>query len=214
MACTILPHAEEPAEGGRLEARTMSIQAKRSGAVAAALALGGNVGDVTAAFAAALASLGADPACTLTACSSVYRTPPWGKTDQPDFFNMAVLIETVLAPRELLDLCLRIERRLGRERHEHWGPRTLDIDVLTYDEAAIDEPGLTLPHPRIAERAFVLVPLVEIAPGLRIGGARAEEILARVDASGITLDAAATERMRVPAEQSLRDNDTSGFQRR
>jgi 2-amino-4-hydroxy-6-hydroxymethyldihydropteridine diphosphokinase len=110
---------------------------------------------------------------------------------------MAVLIETVLAPRQLLDLCLRIETRLGRERHEHWGPRTLDIDVLTYDEVTIEEPGLTLPHPRIAERAFVLVPLAEIAPGLRIGEATVAEMLARVDASGIAIDAAATERTRL-----------------
>jgi 2-amino-4-hydroxy-6-hydroxymethyldihydropteridine diphosphokinase len=193
----MLPPAEEPAGGGRLETRSASIQAKRGGAVAAALSLGGNVGDVAAAFAAALAALAADPACTLTACSSVYRTPPWGRTDQPDFLNMAVLLSTALSPRELLDLCLAIERRLGRERREMWGPRTLDIDVLTYDEVTLDEPSLVLPHPRIAERAFVLVPLAEIAPGLRIGGATIAELLARIDARGIEIDAAATERTRL-----------------
>jgi len=178
--------------------------------VLAALALGGNVGDVAAAFATALACLAADPACAVTACSSVYRTPPWGKTDQPPFLNMAALLLTVLPARELLDLCLAIERRLGRERHELWGPRTLDVDVLTYGDATIDEAGLTLPHPRIAERAFVLLPLSEIAPGLRIGGASAAEMLARVDASGIEIDAAATRRIRAQARCLLRRHDPSG----
>ena len=95
----------------------MSIQAKRSGAVPAALALGGNLGDVAAAFATALALLAADPACTLTAYSSVYRTPPWGKKDQPPFLNMAALLPTELSARELLELCLSIETRLGRLLH-------------------------------------------------------------------------------------------------
>jgi 2-amino-4-hydroxy-6-hydroxymethyldihydropteridine diphosphokinase len=186
IARTISPHAEEPAEGGRLEARN---------AIPAALALGGNLGDVASAFITALAVLGADPRCRLTASSSVYRTPPWGRTDQPAFLNMATLVETTLRPRELLDLCLAIEQKLGRERHELWGPRTLDIDVLTYGEVKIGEPGLTLPHPRIAERAFVLVPLAEIAPDLRINGATAAELLARVDATGIEIDAEATRRI-------------------
>ncbi len=182
----------------------------RRQSVAAALSLGGNVGDVAAAFAAALAALAADLACTLTAYSSVYRTPPWGKTDQPDFLNMAALLSTELSARELLDLCLAIERRLGRERAEVWGPRTLDIDVLTYDEVTIDEPGLTLPHPHIAERAFVLVPLAEIAPGLRIGGAGVAELLGRVDASGIEIDAAATQRIKALASSLPRPHIPSG----
>jgi len=180
------------------------------GGVAAALALGGNLGDVAAAFATALASLAADPACAVTACSSVYRTPPWGKADQPPFLNMAALLLTVLSARQLLDLCLSVERQLGRERHELWGPRTLDVDVLTYGDARIDEAGLTLPHPRIAERAFVLVPLGEIAPGLRIGGASAAEMLARVDASGIKIDAAATRRIRAQMSSLPRRHIPSG----
>lgn len=165
--------------------------------VAAALALGGNLGDVAAAFIAALDFIAADPLCRVTACSSVYRTPPWGKTDQPNFMNMAVLLSTVHPAHDLLALCLSIETLLGRERHEIWGPRTLDIDLLTYGDMRIDEPDLILPHPRIAERAFVLVPLAEIAPGLRIGGATVAELLARVDASGISVDVAATERTRL-----------------
>src|SRR5665213_3086077 len=118
MASTISPHAEEPAEGGRLEARSTSIQASRCSAVVAAVALGGNLGDVAAAFIAALGFLAADPLCRVTACSSVYRTPPWGKTDQPDFLNMAALLSTVHPAHDLLALCLTIETLLGRERHE------------------------------------------------------------------------------------------------
>jgi 2-amino-4-hydroxy-6-hydroxymethyldihydropteridine diphosphokinase len=165
--------------------------------VVAAVALGGNLGDVAAAFIAALGFLAADPLCRVTACSSVYRTPPWGKTDQPDFLNMAALLSTAHPAHDLLALCFSIETLLGRERDEIWGPRTLDIDLLTYDDLRIDEPGLTLPHPRIAERAFVLVPLAEIAPGLRIGGATVAQLLGRVDASGISVDVAATERIRL-----------------
>lgn len=164
--------------------------------VRAALALGGNVGDVAGAFVKALGAFEDDPRCVVTATSSVYRTPPWGKTDQPVFLNMAVFVETFLSARELLHLCLSIEKRQGRERHELWGPRTLDIDVLTYGEARVEEEGLTLPHPRIIERAFVLVPLAEIAPDLRIGGLTAKEWLAQVDTSGIEVDAAATRRVR------------------
>ena len=165
--------------------------------VSAALALGGNLGDVTGAFAAALAALAADPRIATKLRSSIYRTPPWGKTDQPPFLNMAVVVETFLSPRELLDFCLSIEQTLGRERHELWGPRTLDIDVLTYGGAKIDEPGLTLPHPRIAERGFVLVPLAEIAPDLVIGDASVSELLVQADARGIEIDAAATRKVSV-----------------
>ena len=98
--------------------------------------------------------------------SSVYRTPPWGKLDQPDFLNMAALVETTLPARALLALCLEVERGLGRERRERWGPRLIDIDILTYGEATIDEPDLKVPHPRLTERAFALAPLAEIAPRL------------------------------------------------
>lgn len=165
-------------------------------AVPAALGLGGNVGDVAAAFSAALAALAAAPGCTLTACSSVYRTPPWGKTDQPAFLNMAALLMTELSAHDLLALCLSIEARLGRERRARWGPRTLDIDLLTYGEAQIDEPDLVVPHPCLAARAFVLVPLAEIAPDLRIGGATVAELLTQVDARGIKLNAAAPRRVK------------------
>lgn len=164
-------------------------------AIEAALGFGGNLGDPVSAFAAALARLDADNGIQLCRCSSVYRTAPWGKLDQPDFLNMAVLLRTAMPAEALLDLCLAIERESGRERRERWGPRTLDIDVLTYGGDAIDLPGLQVPHPRIAERAFVLVPLSEIAPDLAIGGETATALLSRLDHADIRRDEAATLRL-------------------
>ncbi|HWG03521.1 MAG TPA: 2-amino-4-hydroxy-6-hydroxymethyldihydropteridine diphosphokinase, partial [Beijerinckiaceae bacterium] len=166
-------------------------------AAQAALSLGGNLGDVTEAFVGALAALDGEPGVAVRAHSSVYRTPPWGKTDQPEFLNMATLVDVSLPPRALLDLCLAIERRFGRVRHDVWGPRTLDIDLLTYGQARISEEGLTVPHPHIGTRAFVLAPLAEIAPDLRIGDATVSELLTRVDAHGIEIDLEATQRIGV-----------------
>jgi 2-amino-4-hydroxy-6-hydroxymethyldihydropteridine diphosphokinase len=160
-------------------------------AARAALSLGGNTGDVPQAFVKALAALEAGGA-KVVACSSVWRTPPWGKLDQPDFFNIAVVVETSLPPRALLDLCLAIEKSAGRIRAERYGPRTLDIDILTYGDDVIDEPGLSIPHPRMLERAFVLVPLSEIAPEMKVGDATASEAVKSLDATGLKVDAAAT----------------------
>ncbi|MCU4177929.1 2-amino-4-hydroxy-6-hydroxymethyldihydropteridine diphosphokinase [Bosea sp. BH3] len=164
--------------------------------IEAALALGGNLGDPVAAFAAALRGLRDHPSIMLRALSSVYRTPPWGKTDQPEFLNMAALVETTLAPEDLLALCLELERAGGRERGERWGPRTLDIDILTYGEQAIDRPGLQLPHPRIAERAFVLAPLAEIMTERLIGGRAVKDLLEAVQNETIRRDSAATDRLK------------------
>jgi 2-amino-4-hydroxy-6-hydroxymethyldihydropteridine diphosphokinase len=164
--------------------------------VVAALGLGGNVGDVAAAFVETLARLAAAPGVSLAALSSVYRTPPWGKLDQPDFLNMAALVETTISARSLLELCLKIERGLGRERRERWGPRLIDIDVLTYGEATIDEPDLRIPHQRLAERAFALAPLAEIAPRLMIGERTAADWLTRVERAGIDVDPAASAKLR------------------
>ena len=158
--------------------------------VVAALGLGGNVGDVVAAFAVALARFAATPGVRLGATSSLYRTPPWGKLDQPDFLNLAALVETTLPARALLALCLEIERGLGRERRERWGPRLIDIDILTYGGATIDEPELKTPHPRLTERAFALAPLAEIAPRLVVGGRTVADWLTRVDPAGVEIDAA------------------------
>ncbi len=150
------------------------------------LGLGGNIGDPVKAMAAALQLLDADVASEVAAVSSVYRTPPWGKTDQPDFLNASAEIATSRAPRDLLALCLDAERALKRVRAERWGPRVIDIDILVFGESRIDEPGLQIPHPRMAERAFVLVPLAEIAPDLPIEGLTAGKRAAEIDRTGIT----------------------------
>lgn len=174
-------------------------------ALEVSLGLGGNLGDPVAAFAAAIARLQAQPGIApRLRCSSVYRTAPWGKLDQPDFLNMALLLETDLAADALLALCLLIERESGRERRERWGPRTLDIDILTYGDRAIDQPGLQVPHPRIAERAFVLAPLAEIAPATRIAGSSVADLLAAIGSQDVRRDEAATQRLRElrPVDQS------------
>lgn len=153
--------------------------------VVAALSLGGNVGDVRDHFRHALARLAAHPQIDLVEQSDVYRTAPWGLTDQPAFLNMTALLRVRLSARELLDLCLSIERERERQRDLRWGPRTLDLDILTFGTETIDEPGLCIPHPRLAERAFVLVPLAEIAPDLMVGAQSVKSLLAQTDAAGI-----------------------------
>jgi 2-amino-4-hydroxy-6-hydroxymethyldihydropteridine diphosphokinase len=149
------------------------------------LGLGGNLGDPEASMAKALRAIDADDDTHVVAVSSLYRTPPWGKTDQPDFLNAVAEIETARSPRDLLALCLDAEKALKRVRRERWGPRLIDIDILLYGDTAVHEPGLDVPHPRIAERAFVLVPLAEIAPGLHVAGATVADLLTRIGASGI-----------------------------
>ncbi len=150
----------------------------------AALSLGGNQRDVKDAFRHALRRLAATRGVMVRAQSTLWRTPPWGKTDQPDFLNMATLVETILSPRELLDLCQTIERERGRSRSVRWGPRTLDIDIVAFGDEVIGEADLVVPHPRATERAFVLAPLAEIAGELPINGRRVDEWLARVDLAG------------------------------
>jgi 2-amino-4-hydroxy-6-hydroxymethyldihydropteridine diphosphokinase len=149
------------------------------------LGLGGNLGDPQETMAGALQAIDADPRTRVATVSSVYRTPPWGKTDQPDFLNAVAGIETGRSPRELLDLCLTAEKTLKRVRAERWGPRTIDIDILLFGRRTIEEPGLEIPHPRMTERAFVLLPLAEIAPEVKIGGKTVAELLARLDTKGI-----------------------------
>lgn len=149
------------------------------------LSLGGNLGDPAASMGAALRMLDEDELTRVVAVSSLYRTPPWGKVDQPDFLNCAAEIATGRTPHELLDLCLAAERALKRVRKERWGPRIVDIDLLVFGEVTLHEPGLELPHPRMAERAFVLVPLAEIASGLVIAGRSAADRAAAIDRAGI-----------------------------
>jgi 2-amino-4-hydroxy-6-hydroxymethyldihydropteridine diphosphokinase len=153
----------------------------------ALVGLGGNIGDVRAALDRAVEAFcdGAD--VRLVAQSSDYATAPWGVVDQPPFVNRCIAVETALAPRALLDRALTVERSLGRDRtrEQRWGPRAIDIDLLAYDDIAMEEPGLTLPHPRLFERAFVLVPLAEILPDRVIAGMRVRDAVARVDTRGV-----------------------------
>lgn len=161
----------------------------------AILALGGNIGDVAQAFVHALSQLAGSAHVALLKRSHVYRTQPWGVTEQPDFLNMAVLVETDLDARALLDLALSIERAGGRVRDLRWGPRSLDIDLITYGDMQISEPDLTVPHPRAAERAFVLVPLADLDADLTIGGRSVRDMLAALGDSAIATDPAAETRL-------------------
>ena len=151
------------------------------------VAFGGNVGDARDTIARGIAQFCDGDRIRLIARSSDYRTPPWGKTDQAAFINACIAIDTGLTPLGLLDRAHEVERAFGRDRHkeERWGPRSLDIDLLTYGEETLDDPKLTLPHPRLFERAFVLVPLSEIAPDAVIAGRSLREVLDRLDQSGI-----------------------------
>ena len=126
------------------------------------LGLGTNLGDRAANLAAARQQLGEK--LTLIRASSVYETEPWGYREQPAFLNQALQAETDLSPQRLLRLLKRLERRLGRTRTFRYGPRLIDIDILFYDRTVINSRRLQIPHPRLPERAFVLVPLAEIAP--------------------------------------------------
>ena len=127
------------------------------------LSLGANIGDPPAQLAEAIRRMAAHPAVSVVRQSSVLTTKPWGKTDQPDFANQAVAVETSLEPLELLDVILGIELDMGRVRQEVWGPRLIDIDMIAYERVEMTSPRLTLPHPYAHERDFVLVPLGEIA---------------------------------------------------
>jgi 2-amino-4-hydroxy-6-hydroxymethyldihydropteridine diphosphokinase len=153
----------------------------------ALLGFGGNVGDVRTTLDRAVDAFCDTPAVQLSARSSQYSTPPWGVEDQPPFVNLCIGVETSLRPLALLARAHEIERAFGRDRprEQRWGPRTLDLDVLTYGSLSMQEPNLTLPHPRMLERAFVLVPLLEIRPDAVIAGVRAADALARLDTSGI-----------------------------
>ena len=149
------------------------------------IALGSNLGDRAAMLRGALASLSREADVRIVAESAVYETAPVGGPEQPDYLNMVVAVETALAPEALLACCLAIEAEHGRVRRERWGARTLDLDLLSYGEVELMSEQLTLPHPRMRERAFVLVPLAEIAPELKIGDRTAGALSALVDRSGL-----------------------------
>jgi 2-amino-4-hydroxy-6-hydroxymethyldihydropteridine diphosphokinase len=153
----------------------------------AIIALGGNVGDVRATFEVAILDICALARARLLARSSDYKTPPWGDEQQPPFINACIEIETTLAPDALLAALQAVERKFGRDRasERRWGPRTLDLDLIAYDDLALETDALTLPHPRLFERAFVLVPLAEITPRRKIGGRGVEAALAEISSAGI-----------------------------
>ena len=145
------------------------------------LGLGGNLGDREKFLGEALRRLRVTAGVEVVAVSSAWETKAVGVTAQPDFFNAVARVRTTLTAEALLDACLRIEGELGRVRRERWGPREIDLDVLWYEGVMVDGPRLTLPHPRLCERAFVLAPLAELAPALVVDGVsvgrRAEELL-------------------------------------
>jgi len=151
------------------------------------IALGGNVGDVRATFQKAIANICGMTQGALLARSSDYDTPPWGDEQQTRFINACIEIETSLDPHALMFTLHRIEKKFGRERanETRWGPRTLDLDLIAYDDVSIQKPELTLPHPRLFERAFVLAPLVEIAPDRLIGGRNVRAALAELSTADI-----------------------------
>ena len=153
----------------------------------ALIALGGNVGDVRATFRKAIANICGMTQAVLLARSSDYATPPWGEAQQARFVNACIEIDTSLDPHALLFTLHRIETKFGRDRpHERrWGPRTLDLDLIAYDDVSMQKPELTLPHPRLFERAFVLVPLAEIEPNRVIAGRGVASALAQLSTEGI-----------------------------
>jgi 2-amino-4-hydroxy-6-hydroxymethyldihydropteridine diphosphokinase len=152
------------------------------------IGIGSNLDDPAKQVYGAIDALKRLPRSTFVRASRLYRTAPWGRADQPAFVNAAAMISTALSPRELLDALLAIERVHGRTREgERWGPRVIDLDILVYADVKIDEPGLHVPHPHLAERAFALLPLADLDPELEIPGqGRIRALIERADATGCT----------------------------
>jgi 2-amino-4-hydroxy-6-hydroxymethyldihydropteridine diphosphokinase len=153
-----------------------------------AIALGSNIGESVTILKQALQTLEKHPKIAVKSCSSWYQTAPVGPP-QPDYFNGCALLEVKISPQELLRTLLEVEKKFGRARREKWGPRTLDLDLLIYDSLILDGPTLQIPHPRMRYRAFVLIPLAEIAPSWiePVTGQTIAEMAANVDASGVCL---------------------------
>jgi dihydropteroate synthase len=163
-------------------APALAAEPKDDGKARVALALGSNIGDKAKSLRRALRAIAGEPGVELTAVSRLYRTAPWGKTDQDWFVNACALARTSLKPEALLDRVKRLEVELGREPAERWGPRVIDIDLIAYGDIALKTERLTLPHPELFNRAFVLAPLAEIAPDLVIAGVRVGDAAARLGA--------------------------------
>jgi 2-amino-4-hydroxy-6-hydroxymethyldihydropteridine diphosphokinase len=154
-------------------------------AATAYIALGSNLGDRRGHLEAAFAALAALPGTRLLARSAIFETPPFGPPGQQNYFNAVASLATTLSPLSLLDELLAIEQSRGRVRRERWGPRTLDLDLLLYGDAIIHETRLTLPHPEMLKRAFVLAPLHDLAPELIIAGRSIGQHLSSLDQAGI-----------------------------
>lgn len=151
----------------------------------ALIGLGSNMGDKAANIRHAIGLLTDAGDIRLVRASRLYRTPPWGVLEQDWFVNACVAVATDLGPHELLARCLGVEDTMKRVRQERWGPRVIDVDVLAYRNVTLDDPELTLPHPRIVERAFVLLPLRDVAPGLMIAGHGLDRWIAALDTAGV-----------------------------
>jgi 2-amino-4-hydroxy-6-hydroxymethyldihydropteridine diphosphokinase len=150
------------------------------------LALGSNVGDRLETLRGAVAALAASPDLGGVEVSDAYETDPVGGPEQGDYLNAVVVANSALSPRALLELAQEVEQAFGRVRRERWGPRTLDVDVVAIGDLAVDEPDLVVPHPRAAERAFVLVPWHQVDPAAVLPGAGpVGELLERLDVSGV-----------------------------
>ncbi|MEO0496515.1 MAG: 2-amino-4-hydroxy-6-hydroxymethyldihydropteridine diphosphokinase [Pseudomonadota bacterium] len=153
------------------------------------LGIGANIGDPKSQMAEAIGLLDGHDAISLVDVAPLYKTPPWGKTDQPFFLNSALSISSAMEPLELLDVMKSIERDLDRRPGERWGPRPIDLDILAWEGGAFDHERLQVPHPRAHERAFVLVPLSDIAPRLVLAGSAVAALAASVDRTGVSLAA-------------------------
>ncbi len=145
----------------------------------AVIAMGSNIGDKAANIRAALERVGREPGVRVERVSQLYKTAPWGKTDQDWFVNGCAILATTLAPIELLARLKGVERAMGRQAGERWGPRLIDLDIIDFDNQVMQTPELTLPHPLALERDFVVIPLAEIAPELTIGGVKSLAAAAR-----------------------------------
>ncbi len=161
-----------PSDGGRTGSR-------------ATLGLGGNVGDPRRAMEEALKTLDADPSIEVEAVSRLYRTPPWGPVAQDWFLNCCAVVRTTMEPLHLLEKCKDIEQTLKRQRIVRWGPRTIDIDILTFDDLSLENERLTIPHPCMHDRGFVLIPLSEIAGDVQVRGRTVSDWSQDCDREGI-----------------------------
>ncbi len=154
-----------------------------------AIALGSNIGESQAILEGALKTLEQTPGITIKAKSSWYKTAPVGGPSQPDYLNGAAILQVQLSPQQLLKILLEIEQEFGRVRQERWGPRTLDLDILLFDDLIVETPDLQIPHPRMTQRAFVLVPLAEIAPDWiePVTGEPISQLAQKLDSSEVSL---------------------------